>query len=150
MFMSMTYSLSIMFMFMKTPMTMGSILVVSTLNMAMIMGINMQTFFFSYIMVIMMMSGMMVMFIYMSVVASNNKFNSSIIMTIVFITVTMISLKFTNPTTFKINNNEQLMLSNMTSNTQVTLTAIVMLLIVMIVVVTMVSTTKGPLRMSSN
>nr|YP_002735054.1 NADH dehydrogenase subunit 6 [Neuroctenus parus]ABZ02070.1 NADH dehydrogenase subunit 6 [Neuroctenus parus] len=148
MFASLIYSLSITFMFMKTPMTMGAILMATTLNMVMIMGMNMQTFFFSYIAVIMMMSGLMILFMYMSVIASNNKFNSSITLAIMFILITVISWNVSSPNTIKINTSEPIMLNNMTMNWPTTLTAILMLLIVMIVVVTMVTTNKGPLRMS--
>nr|YP_008757644.1 NADH dehydrogenase subunit 6 [Nesidiocoris tenuis]AFI54859.1 NADH dehydrogenase subunit 6 [Nesidiocoris tenuis] len=69
--------LNMMFMSVKHPMSMGLILIIQTIMVSMYIGVKMKTFFMSYLMLIMILSGMLVLFIYMASVASNEKFKYS-------------------------------------------------------------------------
>nr|ABR27930.1 NADH dehydrogenase subunit 6 [Triatoma infestans] len=61
----------------KHPLSMGLTLIIQTLLIAMMTGMMVNMFWFSYILVISMLSGMLVLFIYMASVASNEKFHTS-------------------------------------------------------------------------
>nr|AXS65297.1 NADH dehydrogenase subunit 6 [Histeroidea sp. 5 KM-2017] len=67
--------MSMIFMFMKHPLSMGMILFMQTLNVAVASGLITMNFWFTYIIFLIMIGGMMVLFIYMTSVASNEKFN---------------------------------------------------------------------------
>nr|UPL65995.1 NADH dehydrogenase subunit 6 [Isometopus sp.] len=66
--------LSTMMMLSNHPLSMGLMLIVQTMLMSMLTGMIMKTFLMSYILLITMLSGMLVLFIYMSSIASNEKF----------------------------------------------------------------------------
>nr|DAD54573.1 TPA_inf: NADH dehydrogenase subunit 6 [Panstrongylus lignarius] len=68
---------SITFMFTKHPLSMGLTLIIQTILVAMMSGLMINMFWFSYILIISMLSGMLVLFIYMASVASNEKFHTS-------------------------------------------------------------------------
>nr|YP_009412497.1 NADH dehydrogenase subunit 6 [Triatoma infestans]ASK39799.1 NADH dehydrogenase subunit 6 [Triatoma infestans]QKY63756.1 NADH dehydrogenase subunit 6 [Triatoma infestans]UOF70717.1 NADH dehydrogenase subunit 6 [Triatoma infestans] len=68
---------SLTFMMTKHPLSMGLTLIIQTLLIAMMTGMMINMFWFSYILVISMLSGMLVLFIYMASVASNEKFHTS-------------------------------------------------------------------------
>nr|UYE92302.1 NADH dehydrogenase subunit 6 [Triangulara sp.] len=67
-------SMSIMFMFISHPMTMGLILLIQTINISMWTGMLSMNFWYSYILFIIMVGGMLILFIYMTSIASNEKF----------------------------------------------------------------------------
>nr|AML25874.1 NADH dehydrogenase subunit 6 [Staphylinidae sp. BMNH 1274178] len=66
--------LSILFMFMNHPMTMGMILLLQTISVSLITGNLVLNFWFSYIIFLIMVGGMLVLFIYMTSIASNEMF----------------------------------------------------------------------------
>nr|AML26042.1 NADH dehydrogenase subunit 6 [Staphylinidae sp. BMNH 1274248] len=70
-------TLSILFMFLNHPMTMGLILLLQTISVSLITGNLMLNFWFSYIIFLIMVGGMLVLFIYMTSIASNEMFNFS-------------------------------------------------------------------------
>nr|QUO98722.1 NADH dehydrogenase subunit 6 [Nephrotoma tenuipes] len=72
-------SLIISFMFtqMKHPLSMGFILLIQTFTICLITGSLMKTFWFSYILFLIFIGGMLVLFIYMTSLASNEMFNFS-------------------------------------------------------------------------
>nr|UPI55296.1 NADH dehydrogenase subunit 6 [Mezira sp.] len=142
--------LSITFMMMNTPISMGGIVVISTMNIALIMGCELNTFLFSYLLVILMLSGMMVIFMYMAVIASNNMFYPSIKIMLSFIFMAFITYMVMEKMKSNYSINEFNMTINLSINLMMTLTAIVMLLMTMVVVVMILSTNSGPLRMSNN
>nr|AWN56260.1 NADH dehydrogenase subunit 6 [Euschistus heros] len=78
MMLSVMVLLSMMMMWMNHPLSMGLILILQTIMIAMIAGFMAKSFFFSYIITIIMLSGALVLFIYMASVASNEKFNSHV------------------------------------------------------------------------
>uniref|UniRef100_A0AAU7YTH2 NADH dehydrogenase subunit 6 n=1 Tax=Rhopalus nigricornis TaxID=3151526 RepID=A0AAU7YTH2_9HEMI len=75
-FMMMT-TMAFIFMWLKHPISMGITIIMQTLTICMITGLILGTFWFSYLIMITMLSGMLVLFIYMASVASNEKFFSS-------------------------------------------------------------------------
>lgn len=78
-------ALSVIIIFIKHPLRIGIILIAQTLVIAITTGIIVKTFFFSYIVTIIIIRGALVLFIYMARVASNEKFNPSIKIAIIFI-----------------------------------------------------------------
>nr|UOU85354.1 NADH dehydrogenase subunit 6 [Nephrotoma flavescens] len=72
-------SLIISFMFtqMKHPLSMGFILLIQTFIICLITGSLMKTFWFSYVLFLIFIGGMLVLFIYMTSLASNEMFNFS-------------------------------------------------------------------------
>nr|AML25727.1 NADH dehydrogenase subunit 6 [Staphylinidae sp. BMNH 1274234] len=89
--------LSLIFMFLNHPMTMGLILLIQTIMISMITGTLANNFWFSYILFLIMVGGMLVLFIYMTSIAPNEIFNisSNLIIALLIITTFMIMLKFT-------------------------------------------------------
>nr|ARH54309.1 NADH dehydrogenase subunit 6 [Curculionidae sp. 4 AH-2016] len=65
---------SIIFMFMNHPLSLGCILLIQTILMSLASGYYYYNFWFSYIIFLIMIGGMLVMFIYMTSIASNEKF----------------------------------------------------------------------------
>nr|YP_009937395.1 NADH dehydrogenase subunit 6 [Trigonopterus triradiatus]QNT26892.1 NADH dehydrogenase subunit 6 [Trigonopterus triradiatus] len=70
-----SWTLSIMFMTLNHPLSMGGILLAQTILMALTTGFFFLNFWFSYILFLIMIGGMLVMFIYMTSIASNEKFS---------------------------------------------------------------------------
>nr|YP_010491823.1 NADH dehydrogenase subunit 6 [Tolmerinus auronotatus]UWM92596.1 NADH dehydrogenase subunit 6 [Tolmerinus auronotatus] len=71
----MTFSLS--FIFLNHPMSMGLILLIQTILVTLIMGFMSMNYWFSYILFLIMIGGMLVLFTYMTSIASNEKFKFS-------------------------------------------------------------------------
>nr|QRG30039.1 NADH dehydrogenase subunit 6 [Emeia pseudosauteri] len=69
--------MTIMFMFTTHPLSMGMVLLIQTLLISMWTGSISMNFWFSYILFIIMVGGMLILFIYMTSVASNEKFSFS-------------------------------------------------------------------------
>nr|UFZ12914.1 NADH dehydrogenase subunit 6 [Platyneuromus soror] len=63
---------------MKHPLTMGMILLLQTINICLTSGLLIKTFWFSYILFLIMLGGMLVLFIYMTSLVSNERFSPSI------------------------------------------------------------------------
>nr|YP_010354981.1 NADH dehydrogenase subunit 6 [Brachyrhynchus triangulus]UOG86760.1 NADH dehydrogenase subunit 6 [Brachyrhynchus triangulus]UPL65815.1 NADH dehydrogenase subunit 6 [Brachyrhynchus triangulus] len=146
---SMIMSMSIMLPLTKTPMSSGGVLVISSMAMAVMIGFMMNTFMFSYILVIIMMSGVMVLFIYMSVISSNKKFKPSFKATVMLVMSMIMMYMITEPQETPQHKDDQLMVIGMLVNWQITMMAIMLLLLIMIVSVIMITTSKGPLRMKT-
>nr|DAZ87596.1 TPA_asm: NADH dehydrogenase subunit 6 [Euschistus heros] len=146
--------LSMMMMWMNHPLSMGLILILQTIMIAMITGFMAKSFFFSYIITIIMLSGALVLFIYMASVASNEKFNSPVKLmgaSAVTFSITLITMMLYNE---EININSHLKMSDTVSlikmfNTMtayLTMMAIMYLLLTMIVVSNIAKVNEGPLR----
>nr|QLY90211.1 NADH dehydrogenase subunit 6 [Hydraena gracilis] len=75
--MLMNLMMSMMFLFMIHPLSMGMILLIQTILVSLITGYFFVNFWYSYILFIIMIGGMLVLFIYMTSVASNEKFKFS-------------------------------------------------------------------------
>nr|QNE85800.1 NADH dehydrogenase subunit 6 [Tipula flavolineata] len=99
-FMFIMCSLIISFLFtqMKHPLSMGFILLIQTFIICLTMGSFMKTFWFSYILFLIFVGGMLVLFIYMTSLASNEMFNFSmknfLITSMIFMFFSMLLLIF--------------------------------------------------------
>nr|AVJ52587.1 NADH dehydrogenase subunit 6 [Odontotarsus robustus] len=149
-------SLAILFLWLKHPLSMGFILVLQTMIIAIVSGMMLSNFFFSYIIMIIMLSGALVLFIYMASVASNEKFKTPVMMMITFIMTFTISAMTLNNLAemyeFPNNNNmlqSMIMLSKLfnTLSAYLTIAMIFYLLLTMIIVSFIASSKEGPLRM---
>nr|YP_004935215.1 NADH dehydrogenase subunit 6 [Ptychoptera sp. ATB-2011]AET13027.1 NADH dehydrogenase subunit 6 [Ptychoptera sp. ATB-2011] len=112
--------MSIIFMQMKHPLAMGLMLLTQTFLISMIMGIVSKTFWFSYILFLIFLGGMLVLFIYVTSLASNEMFSFSIktyLMMMMGLMLTTIIVLFIDPMMFNslISNNEMISLTNLSS-----------------------------------
>nr|QUL60445.1 NADH dehydrogenase subunit 6 [Hypomecis punctinalis] len=69
--------LSIMMMFLNHPLSIGLMILFQTLLMCLISGMLIKTYWFSYILFLTFLGGLLVLFIYVSSIASNEMFNLS-------------------------------------------------------------------------
>nr|AXS64793.1 NADH dehydrogenase subunit 6 [Staphylinoidea sp. 4 KM-2017] len=84
--------LSTMFLFMNHPMTVGTLLLLQSIIISLITGLLNNNFWFSYILFLIMVGGMLVLFIYMTSIASNEMFNYSNKMMISFFSLLMLMI----------------------------------------------------------
>nr|YP_002727959.1 NADH dehydrogenase subunit 6 [Physopelta gutta]YP_009643425.1 NADH dehydrogenase subunit 6 [Physopelta cincticollis]ABZ02109.1 NADH dehydrogenase subunit 6 [Physopelta gutta]APO08855.1 NADH dehydrogenase subunit 6 [Physopelta cincticollis] len=142
--------ISFTFMFLKHPLSMGITIILQTINVALITGMMMGSFMMSYIIVIIMLSGMLVLFIYMASIASNEMFKLSL--KIIFISMMML-LMFMSQENLNIELNKNhmnmsKMLLIMFNNKNMIIMLVMYLLLAMITVSMIVNITEGPLRTS--
>nr|YP_009350959.1 NADH dehydrogenase subunit 6 [Microcerotermes havilandi]AQP28180.1 NADH dehydrogenase subunit 6 [Microcerotermes havilandi] len=158
--MSMSTMTSLMFTQMKHPLAMGLMLLIQTTMVCLISGTMYKSFWFSYILFMIMIGGMLVLFMYMTSLASNEMFSPSNKM----LTATLLILPvilYTMPT---VTNSKEMSLHdtmmendilttttvmyNQTMGVMTTLLVLYMLL-TLIVVVNIINVSKGPLRHTS-
>nr|UYA97587.1 NADH dehydrogenase subunit 6 [Megacopta cribraria] len=152
MLLSMMTTLSVIMMFMKHPLSMGMILIAQTLVIAITTGMMVKTFFFSYIVTIIMMSGALVLFIYMASVASNEKFNPSIKIAMMFMmTIATTWMMKTSEIHHNMQSQEIKMVVKMfnMTNAFMTMMMILYLLFTMITASSIANIKEGPLRMKT-
>lgn len=82
----------ITFLLTKHPLSIGFTLIIQTITVAIITGIIVNIFWFSYILIISILRGILVLFIYIARVASNEKFYTSWSMAIYIIPLTISSV----------------------------------------------------------
>nr|QNG56272.1 NADH dehydrogenase subunit 6 [Platisus zelandicus] len=70
--------MSMMFLFLNHPLSFGLILLIQTILCALITGLMSLNFWYSYILFLIMVGGMLVLFMYMTSIASNEKFKFSL------------------------------------------------------------------------
>nr|YP_009485679.1 NADH dehydrogenase subunit 6 [Saldula burmanica]AVZ00815.1 NADH dehydrogenase subunit 6 [Saldula burmanica] len=161
MLMFMTFLMTMLFLFMKHPLSMGIVLITQTIMISMLTGTMTKSFWFSYMLVMILLSGALVLFIYMASIASNEKFYSSIFLFKLTIMLTLIStilyikmdsvMKYlcSESTMCMFMENEQMMnlmkLFNL-QNMQLTFMMVMYLLFTMIVVVYNINIYEGPMR----
>nr|WNL54248.1 NADH dehydrogenase subunit 6 [Microcerotermes unidentatus] len=158
--MSMSTMTSIMFTQMKHPLAMGLMLLIQTTMVCLISGTMYKSFWFSYILFMIMIGGMLVLFMYMTSLASNEMFSPSNKMMMITLP-TLPVLLYMMPTV--INNKEMCPHDTMTEN-EITTTTTVMynqmmgtmttllvlyMLLTLIVVVNIINVSSGPLRHTS-
>nr|YP_010536439.1 NADH dehydrogenase subunit 6 [Chaetocnema confinis]UYC28917.1 NADH dehydrogenase subunit 6 [Chaetocnema confinis] len=85
---------SLMLIFLKHPLSSGLTLMLQTIMISIMTGKMSMNFWFSYILFIIMIGGMMVLFIYMTSIASNEKFKINPLMFIILL-ITLIMTFFT-------------------------------------------------------
>nr|YP_009441991.1 NADH dehydrogenase subunit 6 [Trypodendron signatum]AOY40212.1 NADH dehydrogenase subunit 6 [Trypodendron signatum] len=91
-FLTLNTFMSIFFMSMKHPLSLGFILLIQTILISLSSGILYLNFWFSYLLFLIMISGMLIMFIYMTSIASNEKFKMPKYMLMIFYIMTMMML----------------------------------------------------------
>uniref|UniRef100_A0AAU7GJ01 NADH-ubiquinone oxidoreductase chain 6 n=1 Tax=Cardipennis shaowuensis TaxID=342701 RepID=A0AAU7GJ01_9CUCU len=99
MMMMLNLMFSIMFIFMNHPLSLGCILLIQTILITLISGHFYVNFWFSYILFLVMIGGMLVMFIYMTSVASNEEFKFPkfmLLFFIIFVTIIFLATIFTD------------------------------------------------------
>nr|AML26283.1 NADH dehydrogenase subunit 6 [Hydrophilidae sp. BMNH 1274333] len=155
-FLFMSLISSFFIIFTSHPMTMGLTLLIQVVNVSMITGLLSNNFWFSYILFIIMIGGMLVLFIYMTSIASNEKFKLSKFMMInfsIFLCLMILLCIFTDNMMF-----EQMSLFNfpyMNINLNkyinypyniITIMMILYLLVTLIAIVKISKIKYGPLR----
>nr|AQT19250.1 NADH dehydrogenase subunit 6 [Zeugodacus depressus] len=81
---------SFIFIQMNHPLAMGLMLLIQTLQICLLTGLMTKSFWFSYILFLIFLGGMLVLFIYVTSLASNEMFSLSMKLTIMCIMITMI------------------------------------------------------------
>nr|YP_009104435.1 NADH dehydrogenase subunit 6 [Callitettix biformis]AFV32137.1 NADH dehydrogenase subunit 6 [Callitettix biformis] len=155
---------STLFLMMKHPLSSGFMLLMQTMLACMMNSMNSYSYWFSYILFIIFIGGMMVLFIYIASIASNEKFKFSMkiimMMMLMMIIIMMIDknmlINLTNETltytkTMKTNNKEMMSIMKMFNypTMMLSMMSILYLLFTMISVVKITNIEKGPLRMKN-
>nr|NP_982332.1 NADH dehydrogenase subunit 6 [Drosophila simulans]AAF77301.1 NADH dehydrogenase subunit 6 [Drosophila simulans]AAF77315.1 NADH dehydrogenase subunit 6 [Drosophila simulans]AAF77328.1 NADH dehydrogenase subunit 6 [Drosophila simulans]AAF77340.1 NADH dehydrogenase subunit 6 [Drosophila simulans]AAF77353.1 NADH dehydrogenase subunit 6 [Drosophila simulans] len=170
----MLYSLiittSIIFLNMIHPLALGLTLLIQTIFVCMLTGLMTKSFWYSYILFLIFLGGMLVLFIYVTSLASNEMFNLSIKLTVfsslilLFMMILSLVIDKTSFSLFLMNNDMQSII-NMNSyfmenslslnklynfpTNFITILLMNYLLITLIVVVKITKLFKGPIRMMS-
>nr|AWV83429.1 NADH dehydrogenase subunit 6 [Aleeta curvicosta] len=149
--------LSINFIFMKHPLSMGSILLMQTMFSSIMCMFYMNSYFFSYILFLIFIGGMLILFMYMSSIASNEKFYFSMKLLTLNLIIIIIMMMF-NVFKFKLDNmNKLLEMNNLLDNFMIkklyilpsgimTIMMVIYLLFTLIVIVNIISIKLSPLR----
>nr|ATR80961.1 NADH dehydrogenase subunit 6 [Blepharipa sp. CMERI-Uzi-001] len=163
---SLMFLFNFMFIFMKHPLAMGLTLLIQTTLISLMSGLIHKTFWFSYILFLIFLGGMLVLFIYVTSLASNEMFNLSIklfmISFMMLITFLLIMIFMDKNMMLQYKNNEILSIINLNSyimenslsinklyNFPTNLMTILLmnyLLITLIAIVKITKLFKGPLR----
>nr|YP_009712015.1 NADH dehydrogenase subunit 6 [Gastrophysa polygoni]QGA74025.1 NADH dehydrogenase subunit 6 [Gastrophysa polygoni] len=153
---------SIMFMFLNHPLSLGMMLLLQTMLTSIITGTMSPNYWFSYILFLIMIGGMLILFIYMTSIASNEKFkfSSKLMMFFMFMNILMILLLLMDFFYFNfkinmidiynqnLNYNFKMSMNKYMNYPQnfIMLMTIIYLLITLIMIVKITSMYKGPLR----
>nr|YP_009488337.1 NADH dehydrogenase subunit 6 [Cysteochila chiniana]AWD31596.1 NADH dehydrogenase subunit 6 [Cysteochila chiniana] len=146
---------SFTFMFSITPLSMGVTLIMQTFMISMMTAMMISSFWYSYLLILVMVSGLLVMFMYMASIASNEKFKISfnwMPFTIMFLYIltneTLIYNKKINME--KLTNSQELIMNKLLNSKFIipSLLMIMFLFLVMIAISFLVNTEEGPMRKS--
>nr|AND96717.1 NADH deshydrogenase subunit 6 [Digitonthophagus gazella] len=154
--------MSLFMIWLKHPLTLGMILLIQTINTSLFMGYFNSNYWFSYILFLIMIGGMLVLFIYMTSIASNEKFSPSIklflfsmLMYFIYL-ITMISI---DPFYMTMSNSYKMSLLNEINwslnkylnfpNNMIMYMLIIYLLITLLAIVKITNFKSGPLRSSN-
>nr|QIK50400.1 NADH dehydrogenase subunit 6 [Chorosoma macilentum] len=151
-------TMAFIFMWLNHPISMGITIIIQTLIISSITGLMLGSFWFSYILVITMLSGMIVLFIYMASIASNEKFLPSMkLMLFSFIMMILgLLLQYNN----KFDDNQMMNMSSLPTeyislmtmfnmkHKNITLMMVTFLFMTMITVSLIVNISEGPLRVN--
>nr|WIL79923.1 NADH dehydrogenase subunit 6 [Pieleus irregularis] len=148
--------------FLNHPMSLGLVLLMQTILTSLIISFLNFNFWFSYILFLIMIGGMLILFIYMTSIASNEKFNfSNFLLFMFFLWIfMMLSLMIIDSFySFMLTNNSELFNMNLNLNFNISvnkyfnfpnyllfITSIIYLLITLIAVVKISNLNYGPLR----
>nr|AML26668.1 NADH dehydrogenase subunit 6 [Ptiliidae sp. BMNH 1274726] len=134
--------MTFIFMFMKHPLSMGMILLVQTILISLMTGIMSSSFWLSYILFLVMVGGMLILFMYMTNIASNKKFKFQ---TIILLYLPCFSWIFYIDINFLQNNNLINKMFNFPSMT-IMLLLIIYLFITMVMAIKLTTYKLGPFR----
>nr|AIY61552.1 NADH dehydrogenase subunit 6 [Odontotermes formosanus] len=158
--MSASMMTSMTFTQMKHPLAMGMMLLAQTMLTCLISGMMYKSFWFSYILFMIMVGGMLVLFMYMTSLASNEMFSPSNKVITAMATMTPIMM-YMMPSTInnkEMSEHEMIMESEITTTTTImynqimgtmTILLVMYMLLTLIVVVNIINVSKGPLRHSN-
>nr|UJI65697.1 NADH dehydrogenase subunit 6 [Dipseliopoda setosa] len=151
-----------LFIFMKHPLSMSMILVSQTIIISFISGMMNKNFWFSYILFLIFIGAMLILFIYITSLSSNELFNFSymmilfpMILTVIFLMSFKFSWNFNNADMINymnnynnnnFNNSSFFMLFNFPLNS-IIIMMMIYLLMTLIVIIKITKFFKGPLRM---
>nr|APD28347.1 NADH dehydrogenase subunit 6 [Chaceon sp. BZ-2016] len=160
----MTLMLSLLFTRLIHPLSMGLTLLAQTIAVSLLTGVSTYSFWFSYILFMIFLGGMLVLFIYVSSLASNEFFSFSLLnfffyfTAMIFFSILLMSLDSlmvpfltsTPPSVNTISISTPFIISWIYSSTLMTFTLFIImyLLLTLIVVVKITNLFKGPLRLS--
>nr|WNL54040.1 NADH dehydrogenase subunit 6 [Microcerotermes subtilis]WNL54053.1 NADH dehydrogenase subunit 6 [Microcerotermes subtilis]WNL54287.1 NADH dehydrogenase subunit 6 [Microcerotermes subtilis] len=155
--MSMSTMTSLMFTQMKHPLAMGLMLLIQTTMVCLISGTMYKSFWFSYILFMIMIGGMLVLFMYMTSLASNEMFSPSnkMLMTTLMILPILLYTMSTPTNNKEMCPHDTMMENEITTTTTAmynqmmgTMTTLLVLymLLTLIVVVNIINVASGPLR----
>nr|YP_008758091.1 NADH dehydrogenase subunit 6 [Jellisonia amadoi]AGW80405.1 NADH dehydrogenase subunit 6 [Jellisonia amadoi] len=163
--MNLGFIFSMAFSKMSHPLSLGFMLMIQTLWISILLGIISKTFWFSYILFITFLGGMLILFIYMTSLSSNEYFKFSIMTMLYSLTLLIIMLlMISKMNLFHLNffNNSDSMLFSFTMfsninilnmnklynypNNLITIMLIIYLLITLIIIVKMIDLSYGPMR----
>nr|ART65985.1 NADH dehydrogenase subunit 6 [Stereomastis sculpta] len=163
-FLPLTLFISLLFLFLKHPLSLGLTLLFQTVSICLTSGVKMTSYWFSYILFLIFLGGLLVLFIYVSSLASNEKLKFSPPLTLfvsLFFPISII-LFFLDPllTSFKINFfpsslifkegvQQTIAAIYNPSSMSFTLFLISYLLLCLLVVVKISNIYSGPLRLSN-
>nr|AVN68001.1 NADH dehydrogenase subunit 6 [Cosmozosteria sp. B117] len=154
---------SILFTQMNHPLAMGLMLLIQTVIICMMTGLLSQSFWFSYILFLVFLGGMLILFIYVTSLASNEMFYFSMKMLISMVLIMILLLMLINNNDMiNINNMEMMMHDNIYSKeneltmiltklynqptNMITIMLASYLFLTLIAVVKITNISKGPLR----
>nr|QGA74038.1 NADH dehydrogenase subunit 6 [Chalcophana sp. N69] len=155
---SLMFSMSSMAILMKHPISIGVALTTQTILMTMITGMMNMNFWFSYILFLVMIGGMLILFVYMTSVASNEKFKLNLMLVTAATTTFLTSMLFNKSEmnlSFKIketlnfnSNNTKTMLTKYFNFPSMTIMMFMMifLLLTLVVIVKLTKKSMGPIR----
>uniref|UniRef100_A0AAU6QFG1 NADH-ubiquinone oxidoreductase chain 6 n=1 Tax=Nepsalus caelestis TaxID=2950591 RepID=A0AAU6QFG1_9NEOP len=148
----------------KHPLAMGLTLLVQTIIISLTCGLYTYSYWFAYILFLIMLGGMLVLFIYVTSLASNELFSFSILnftLSVLLLSITLVIILFMDKTILLLNNIEmmkfnmnnlfmenELSLNKLYNNPTMNITLMMMnyLLLTLIVIVKIVNINYGPLR----
>nr|YP_010596262.1 NADH dehydrogenase subunit 6 [Alnetoidia dujuanensis]WAJ60481.1 NADH dehydrogenase subunit 6 [Alnetoidia dujuanensis] len=154
MIMKMMMMISMLTPMLKNPMSMGLFLMLQTIMMIMFINKIMHLSWFTMITFLMMIGGLLIIFSYMSSIASNEKFKIKLNLTLILVIMLLITddlffetqINETEQIQFTMNSDLSLTKIYNTKSMVMTIMLVIYLLITMISVSKMVSHHKGPLR----
>nr|UYR22037.1 NADH dehydrogenase subunit 6 [Carcinus maenas] len=166
--MTMMIPITLIFSFLFTrlvhPLSMGLVLLIQTIVISLMAGLSAPSFWFSYILFLIFLGGMLVLFIYVSSLASNESFSFSLMAFLgasLALLALLVVFTFLDFATFPMVAAAPSSVSEFYSTSMIiswiynknlmifTLFIILYLLLTLVVVVKMTSLFKGPLRLSS-
>nr|AQP28011.1 NADH dehydrogenase subunit 6 [Odontotermes sp. D TB-2017] len=158
--MSMSMLTSVTFTQMKHPLAMGMMLLIQTMMVCLMSGTMYKSFWFSYILFMIMVGGMLVLFMYMTSLASNEMFSpSNKMITTTALTIPILMYMMPSTTNNKeMSEYKEMMENEITTTTtlmynqtmgMMTILLVMYMLLTLIVVVNIINVSKGPLRHSN-